>query len=47
MEERGLFNGTAQTYRIDKSFGTGETMLLLNTVIPDPTSTSDMYFQAR
>ena len=45
MEERGLFNGSSQTFRIDKSYGAGETMILLNATIGDPTSTSDMYFR--
>jgi hypothetical protein len=45
MEERGLFNGSSQTFRIDKSYGAGETMILLNAAVGDPTSTSDMYFR--
>jgi hypothetical protein len=47
IKERGLFDGSTQTYRIDRSYGTGETMILLNATIDDPTSTSDMYFQRR
>jgi hypothetical protein len=47
LQERGLFDGSKQTYRIDKSYGTGETRLLLNAAIDDPTSTSDMYLQKK
>ena len=46
LKGRAMFTGTSQTYRIDHSYGRGETMILLDVGL-GPTSTFDMYFQGR